>query len=359
MQSNFDFLSGKFPELAEYGRKAEKYLYADNEVCMFFISRIFDNAVKCICSFNDVETDGTKLAEPINELFKKKAVDESIYLLLEMMRSFRNGNAHNKDYSLNDSMTLLQMSHILCEWLMVKYGQTGYRRKGFSMPENQDYTPGEVVECTVQNVMVFGVLVSFGGMSGMLHRTEIPSGSTEGYSIGDTFTAKILSINAAQHYAVMSVIELFTAQPTPPKPQPAQPTAPKPAQPTAPKPQPAQPTAPKPQPTPQQSSPPTPKAPAMSDANFLKLCATADTKKISSALSNGANVNAADSKGHTALMMAVLKNPHPEVIDLLINSGANVNAKTKRGINALAYAPHNKQLKLSKTLARLEQLTQI
>lgn len=331
MQSNFDFLSGKFPELAEYGRKAEKYLYADNEVCMFFISRIFDNAVKCICSFNDVETDGTKLAEPINELFKKKAVDESIYLLLEMMRSFRNGNAHNKDYSLNDSMTLLQMSHILCEWLMAKYGQTGYRRKGFSMPENQDYTPGEVVECTVQNVMAFGVLVSFGGMSGMLHRTEIPSGATEGYSIGDTFTAKILSVNAAQHYAVMSVRELFTAQPT----------------------------APKPQPTPQQSSPPTPKAPAMSDANFLKLCATADTKKISSALSNGANVNAADSKGHTALMMAVLKNPHPEVIDLLINSGANVNAKTKRGINALAYAPHNKQLKLSKTLARLEQLTQI
>ena len=341
MQSNFEFLSGKFPELAEYGRKAEKYLYADNEVCMFFISRIFDNAVKCICSFNDVETDGTKLAEPINELFKKKAVDESIYLLLEMMRYFRNGNAHNKDYSLNDSMTLLQMSHILCEWLMAKYGQTGYRRKGFTMPENPDYRPGEVVECTVQNVMALGVLVSFGGMSGMLHRTEIPSASTEGYSIGDTFTAKILSINATQHYAVMSVRELFTAQPTVHQPQTAQPTATKS------------------QPTPQQPHPPAPKPPAMSDANFLKLCATADTKKISAALSNGANVNAADSKGHSALMMAVLKNPHTEVIDLLINSGANVNAKTKRGINALAYAPHNKKLKLSKTLARLEQLTQI
>ena len=73
MPGNFEFLAGKFPELADYGSKAEKYLYTDNEVCMFFISRIFDNAVKYICNFNDMIIDGTNLAEPINELFQKKS----------------------------------------------------------------------------------------------------------------------------------------------------------------------------------------------------------------------------------------------------------------------------------------------
>ncbi|MBQ7217826.1 MAG: S1 RNA-binding domain-containing protein [Synergistaceae bacterium] len=406
MSGNFEFLGKKFPELAEYGTKAEKYLYADNEVCMFFISRIFDHAVKYICSFNDVITDGTKLAEPINELFQKKAVDESIYLLLEMMRTFRNGNAHNKNYSLNDSIVLLQMSHILCEWLMTKYGQTGYLRKGFIMPAKEDFRPGEVVECTVQNVMIFGLLVSFGGGSGILHKTEIPSGSTDGYSTGDKITAKILSISTSKGYAVLSMRQGFSEQPEPaktaaktPKPAPEILTAeeifitpPQGSKPQQAKPQeaniPSQ--VPKPQPAksqeanipsqeskPQQAAtqessavrsaclhvqqprPPAPKKPAMSDEDFLKLCTTGTLQKIQTAVKNGANVNAVNSKGRTALMMAVMQNTHPEVIELLIDSGADVNAKTNKGVNALGYAPHNKHLKLSKALARLKLLTQI
>ncbi len=329
MPGNFEFLAGKFPELADYGSKAEKYLYTDNEVCMFFISRIFDNAVKYLCSFNDVIFDGTKLAEPINELFQKKAVDESIYWLLEMMRIFRNGNAHNKNYPLNDSMILLQMSHILCEWLMTEYGNTGYQRRGFIMPAKDDFSPGEIVECTVQNVMAFGLLVSFGAMSGILHKTEIPSGSTEGYNVGDKITAKILSINTAKGYTALSVKQLFTEQPPESKP--------------------------KPQPAAQAK----PKSPAMSDEDFLNLCAAGTPKQIQAAVKNGANVNAVNSKGRTALMIAVMQNTHPEVIELLIDSGADVNAKTKKGVNALTYAAHNKQLQLSKALERLKQLTQI
>ena len=242
MPSNFVFLAGKFPELAEDGAKAEKYLYADNEVCMFFISRIFDNVVKYLCSVNGVNNDGIRLAEPINDLFQKRAIDEGVYLLLEMMRTFRNGNAHNKDYSLNESMILLQMSHVLCEWLMETYGKTGYTRKGFTMPPN-----------------------------------------------------------------------------------PAKPAMPQP--------------------------------PAMSDSEFVNLCATGTAKKVKAAIINGANVNASKAKGRTALIAAVLANPNPDVIELLIDSGANVNAKSNKGVNALGYAHHNKHLANTKALARLQALT--
>ena len=280
------------------------------------------------------------------------------------------------------------MSHILCEWLMTKYGQTGYQRRGFIMPEKENFMNGEVVECTVKNVMICGLLVSFGPMRGMIHKTEIPSGTTEGYSPGDKITAKIISINTATGHTALSVRQLADKQPPTPEHQP-QPIAQQPeqeltTQPTTPQPnlepQP-QPTTPQLKPeaenqhTPQQDSnlassechsllaetashtihdsvvdPPAPKSPAMSDDEFLNLCQSADHKQITAALSNGANVNAADSKGHTALMTAAMKNTHPEVIELLINSGADVHAQTKKGVTVLVYAEANKHLRNTKAM---------
>ena len=353
MAGNFDFLAEKFPELAENGRKAEKYLYADNEVCMFFISRIFDNAVKYICSFNDVAVDGTKLAEPINELFQKKAVDESIYLLLEMMRTFRNGNAHNKDYSLNDSMILLQMSHILCEWLMTEYGQTGYQRKGFMMPVSENLGPGSVVECTVNIVRSYGVLVSAGEMHGLLHKSEIPSGSTKGYNVGDKITAKILSVDAEKGHAVLSISRLFPerAENSPQEPAELSQVAGVSSQDSG-----VSAVSDASLQDLNAARPPAPKNPPMSDEQFLQLCTTGSPQKIQAAISNGANVNAVNSKGRTALMMAAMKNSHPEVIELLLNSGAEPNSKSKKGVSALTYAEANKHLQNTTALGRLRSL---
>ncbi|MBR0150685.1 MAG: DUF4145 domain-containing protein [Synergistaceae bacterium] len=150
MPGNFAFLRGKFPELADDGEKAEKYLYADNEVCMFFISRIFDNVVKILCSINGVKNNGDNMAGPLAELFKNKAIDQGIFLVLEMMRIFRNGNAHNKDYSLNESLILLQLSHIVCEWLMETHGGSNYRRKGYAVPPREIPAPEAKPPATVQ-----------------------------------------------------------------------------------------------------------------------------------------------------------------------------------------------------------------
>ena len=330
MQSNFNFLAEKFPKLAEYGRKAEKYLYADNEVCMFFISRIFDNVVKYLCAVNNVNNDGIRLAEPINDLFQKNAIDEGVYLLLETMRIFRNGNAHNKDYSLNESMILLQVSHILCEWLMENYGKTGYKRKGFTMPGRDDFKPVDVAECSVNSSLTFGVFAPIVEVNDLPHNRRIPSGAAEGYNVGDTITAKVIGIDSTRGHIAVSIIQ----------PKPAQPPAP-----PQPKPQPAQPPA-----------PPQPQLPAISDDAFISLCMTGTAQKVRAAITNGANVNAANSKGRTALMLAVLKNPHYEVIDLLLDSGANPSVKSKKGVTALGYAPHNPHLHGTKTLARLQAL---
>ena len=56
---------------------------------------------------------------------------------------------------------------------------------------------------------------------------------------------------------------------------------------------------------------------------------------IKAAIKNGADVNARDEDGSTALMYAVVLNTNPDVIKALIAAGADINAKDEEGRTAL------------------------
>ncbi len=79
------------------------------------------------------------------------------------------------------------------------------------------------------------------------------------------------------------------------------------------------------------------KRPAMSDSDFLKLCKSGDVAKIEQAIIDGANVNAKDNYGQTALMSAAWGG-QTETAKLLINHGADINAKANEGMTALMWA---------------------
>ena len=66
-------------------------------------------------------------------------------------------------------------------------------------------------------------------------------------------------------------------------------------------------------------------------------------------LDAGANVNARNESGGTALMIAV-SHRHPETIRLLLNAGANVNAKDDEGHTALMSAVHSENPETIKLL---------
>ncbi|MCL2010843.1 MAG: ankyrin repeat domain-containing protein, partial [Synergistaceae bacterium] len=83
----------------------------------------------------------------------------------------------------------------------------------------------------------------------------------------------------------------------------------------------------------------------MSDEDFLELCKSGTAHEIEAAIKNGANVNAADDKGTTALMHAAYGNPNPEVISVLLKNGADAHARDEDGKRAIDHASENENIK--------------
>ena len=92
---------------------------------------------------------------------------------------------------------------------------------------------------------------------------------------------------------------------------------------------------------------------ATTETQFLELCKSGTSQEIEAAIKSGADVNAKDDNGVTALMFAAVNNTNPEVIKVLINAGAEVDHKNKFGHKALYYAEQNGALKGNKEVLRL------
>lgn len=92
------------------------------------------------------------------------------------------------------------------------------------------------------------------------------------------------------------------------------------------------------------SSPPQKASPALSNNEFLKLCALKESAEVEEAIINGADPNARNNNGTTALMTAVC---HGRVksAQILLKHGADVNAKDSECKTALMFAAEKGYLK--------------
>ena len=81
----------------------------------------------------------------------------------------------------------------------------------------------------------------------------------------------------------------------------------------------------------------------MSDGDFIKLCESGNVGEVEEAIKDGANVNAEDNDGWTALMWAVFY-VYTEIVKLLLEHGADVNAKSNNGWTALHLAEGHSEI---------------
>ncbi|MBQ8671710.1 MAG: ankyrin repeat domain-containing protein [Alphaproteobacteria bacterium] len=82
---------------------------------------------------------------------------------------------------------------------------------------------------------------------------------------------------------------------------------------------------------------------------LMNLCKTGvDVKSLDMVVKYGADINAKDNNGRTALMYAVAFNPNPEVVKYLLAHGADAKITDLQGKTALDYASDNEIIQLLK-----------
>ncbi len=138
MPSNFYFLKEKFPVLADYGQKAEKYLYSDSNSCLMKLGMIGETVVNLMFKYDHIQYpyDNTAVTR-IDTLYREGLIDSGIQDILHALRKTRNKAVHENYSSVDDGKALLQMAYSLCVWFYQIYGDYEYKPAAFVMPQKE------------------------------------------------------------------------------------------------------------------------------------------------------------------------------------------------------------------------------
>ncbi len=137
MTSNFDFMAKYWPDIAQIGKMAELYLYADANACIYKLGMLAERVAQEICAFEKIELpEQTTHADRVRALkyadLLPKRIDDMFYTL----RKARNDAVHTGLDSPERAAALLHLGFNLCCWLMEVYGDWSFNAPEYKMPEN-------------------------------------------------------------------------------------------------------------------------------------------------------------------------------------------------------------------------------
>lgn len=142
MTSNFEFLAKYWPDMAQIGKMAELYLYADANACIYKIGLLAERVAQEICSFEKIELpEQTTHAARIRALKYADLLPKRIEDMFYTLRKARNEAVHEGFDSQERAGTLLHLAFNLCCWLMEVYGDWSFSIPEYHAPE--DTTPSE------------------------------------------------------------------------------------------------------------------------------------------------------------------------------------------------------------------------
>ena len=127
MASNFDFMAKYWPDIAQIGKMAELYLYADANTCIYKLGVLAERVAQEICTFEKIDLpEQTTHADRIRALkyadLLPKRIDDMFYTL----RKARNDAVHSGLDSQERAAALLHIAFDLCCWLMEVYGDWSF-----------------------------------------------------------------------------------------------------------------------------------------------------------------------------------------------------------------------------------------
>ena len=132
MKSNFAFLDKEFPVLAQFGRRAEAYLYSDSNPCLMKLGMIGETIANLMFTYDRIALPADNTAvNRITVLSREGLLTQDLADILHALRKVRNKAVHENYSSVEDGKVLLQMAHSLCEWFMQTYGDWNYQNEPF------------------------------------------------------------------------------------------------------------------------------------------------------------------------------------------------------------------------------------
>ena len=304
-QSKFDFLDNLFhtsennfplSSIAEAGRDAEKNLYSNVRYSLICLGDIGEFIVDLILKRKNFQLGNSEMLLKLSTLYKNGHLSKAHYEILNNLRITRNKAVHRKTYSQDECIKLLADILPLCEWVFVS-----------------SVSPGDLIRTVITSVNETGITTAISeNITGIAERIEIPDEEFAKYHEGSEVIFK--AIRSDKDMIFLGINDTF-------------------------------------------SNPwGVPEAiidEAISDQDFLKLCKTGNDSLIIRAIHNGANVNASDPKGMTALIICS-GSCNEDVVMLLLDKGADKNAINNEGKRAYDYAINNKRLKKSLAVKRLK-----
>lgn len=136
MNSNFEFLEGKWPLLASLGGTAEKYIYNDSNSCLMKLGLFGEAVVHLMLTLDgisepqedNIHANRIKILK--NEGLLPKDVDDILYAL----RISRNKAAHDGYESTEQAKILVELAYKLGIWFMQTYGDWNFEPIEFVIP---------------------------------------------------------------------------------------------------------------------------------------------------------------------------------------------------------------------------------
>lgn len=136
MESNFSFLLERFPVLARFGEKAERYWQSDANACLMKLGMIGETVVQLIYDIDGIEHPVKDDAvHRINLLEREGYITQDLAAILHTLRKKRNLAVHENYESVEDCKVLLPLAYTLTEWFYETYGDYRYVHRDFVPPE--------------------------------------------------------------------------------------------------------------------------------------------------------------------------------------------------------------------------------
>ena len=127
MKSNFDFLDNEFPVLAQFGKKAELYLYSDSNSCLMKLGMIGETVVNLMFTYDRITLPAENTAvNRIAVLFREGLLTQDLVDILHALRKVRNKAVHENYASVADGTAyangscrpmvtgIIKTSHLYC-----------------------------------------------------------------------------------------------------------------------------------------------------------------------------------------------------------------------------------------------------